>query len=184
MDKLLTTLTPDYENKIKILEETMQFSQNFKRETLISKISTFEISRLKTEPKNETTFKASIHGKKSSHISIHNENEETDEELEEIIAMIAKREKKGKGKYEGQLPFKCFSCNKIGHFASKCPTRVKKFRSDYKPKYRKECYHAEEGVTDEDSGEDEIGFISFKDMERLLEDMDIVDKEEDHELAL
>ena len=94
MDKLLTTLTSDYENKINILEETMQFSQNLKRETLISKISTFEISRLKTEPKNETAFKTSIHGKKSSHIPSHNENEENDEELEEIIAMITKKKRK------------------------------------------------------------------------------------------
>src|SRR5271156_34294 len=173
MDKLLTNLTSDYENKINILEETVQFSQDFKRETLISKISAFEISRLKTEPKSETTFKASVHNKKS--MSSSSNNEEVDTELEEIISMISKKERKGKGKYEGQLPFKCFSCNKVGHFVSKCPTRVKKFRSDYKPKYRKECYHAKEGVTDEDSGEDEIGFVALKDIERFPEDMNIED---------
>lgn len=183
MDKLLTTLTSNYENKISILEETMQFSQDFKRETLISKIYAFEISRLKTEPKGETTFKALGHGKKS-HISSNNEKEEFDEELGKIIAMIAKREKKGKGKYEGKLPFKCFSCNKIGHFSSKCPTRVNKFRSDYKPKYRKERYHAKQGVTDEDSGEDEIRLISLKDMKNLIEHMDIEDEKEMQELAL
>ena len=30
MDKLMTTLTADYESKINILDETMQFSKDFK----------------------------------------------------------------------------------------------------------------------------------------------------------
>ena len=48
MDKLMTTLTTDNERKINILDETMHFSKDFKRETLISKIYAFEISILKT----------------------------------------------------------------------------------------------------------------------------------------
>lgn len=166
MDKVMTTLTPEYQNKINILDETMQFSENFKRETLINKIATFEISSFKIEPKSETTLKPSVHGKKSLNTSGNFDDDDDDEEtLDNFIAMIAKREKKGKGKgkYEGQLPFKCFSCNKIGHFASKCPTRVKKFKNDYKPKYAKECYYARDGVSDEESVEEEIGFISLED---------------------
>src|SRR5271156_4279602 len=98
--------------------------------------------------------------------------------------MISKKERKGKGKYEGKLPFKYFTCNKVGHFASKCPTRVKKFRSDYKPKYTKECYHAEDGVTDDDSGEDEIGFFAIKDNEKMIDKIEIEDEKKSQELAL
>jgi hypothetical protein len=29
--------------------------------------------------------------------------------------------KRGPGKYKGNLPFKCFNCSRIGHFATKCP---------------------------------------------------------------
>jgi hypothetical protein len=29
--------------------------------------------------------------------------------------------KKGYGKYKGKLPFKCFNCGKVGHFAAKSP---------------------------------------------------------------
>jgi hypothetical protein len=36
-----------------------------------------------------------------------------------------KRLKKGSGKYKGKLPFKCFNCGRIGHFANKFPHKGK-----------------------------------------------------------
>lgn len=46
-----------------------------------------------------------------------------DEEIEQLESLFSRRVPKGStgSKYEGKAPFKCFSCNKIGHFASRCP---------------------------------------------------------------
>jgi len=49
------------------------------------------------------------------------EDKNTDSELDDIEAKFVRRLKKGSGKYQGKLPFKCFNYGKIGHFASKCP---------------------------------------------------------------
>ena len=45
----------------------------------------------------------------------------SDESDDEEIANFVWKLKRGTGKYKGKLSLKCFSCVKIGHFASKCP---------------------------------------------------------------
>jgi hypothetical protein len=50
-----------------------------------------------------------------------NEDFEPDEIEEKFVRIL----KKGSGKYQGNLPFKCFNCGKIGQFASKCTHKKK-----------------------------------------------------------
>ena len=45
----------------------------------------------------------------------------SDESNDEEIANFVRKLKRGIGKYKGKLPLKCFSCGKLGHFASKFP---------------------------------------------------------------
>ena len=42
----------------------------------------------------------------------------------------------GSGKYKGNIPFKYFTCENVGHFASKCPKKKKKYH-DPKDKFKK-----------------------------------------------
>jgi hypothetical protein len=53
------------------------------------------------------------------------EDKNEDSEPDEIEAKFVRRLKKGSGRYQGKLPFKCFNYGKIGHFASKCPHKIK-----------------------------------------------------------
>jgi hypothetical protein len=46
------------------------------------------------------------------------------------------RLKKGSGKYKGKLPFKCFNCGKIGHFANKFPHKRKDQTCDDAEKHK------------------------------------------------
>lgn len=66
-------------------------------------------------------------------------DKEYESDTDEIVAKLSRRLKKGIGKYQGKLPFKCFNCVKIGHFATKCPYKKKDYESDNqeKIKYKK-----------------------------------------------
>jgi hypothetical protein len=67
-----------------------------------------------------------------------------------------RRLKKGSGKYQGKLPFKCFSYGKIGHFASKCPHKKKDRNSEGEEKYKSKRFGKNKSlsVNNDDSSED------------------------------
>ena len=85
----------------------------------------------------------------------------TDFEMDVIKAKFVRRLKKGSGKYKDNMPFKCFNCGKIGHFASKFPHKQKRQTSDDEEnytfkKYNKEAKYKKESLcaNDVDSSEE------------------------------
>ncbi len=79
-------------------------------------LTTYEMRTKPDYPmKGETTFKIS---KKKIHKHKTNPDCNSDDEEE---AHFTKGLQRGTYKYKGKLPFKCFNCRDIGHFASKCP---------------------------------------------------------------
>lgn len=55
---------------------------------------------------------------------------------EEGIALLVRRE------LEGKKIFKYWTCNKFGHYSSKCPKRVKNYKRNFKPRKPRECLYA------------------------------------------
>ena len=106
VQKILRSLLDRFNPKVSAIEElndinTLSFDQ------LLGTLTTYEMRIVTDKPTSrEASFK---------------EDKNEDSEPDEIEAKFVRRLKKGSGKYQGKLPFKCFNCGKIGHFVNKFP---------------------------------------------------------------
>jgi hypothetical protein len=109
------------------------------------------------------------------------EEKDVESELDDIEAKYMRRLKKGSGKYQGNLPFKCFNYGKIGHFSSKCPHKKKDQNYDDENKYKFKKYSKKKSLcaNNDDSSEDIDSDSSCEDKvnEFMLMDMGDLDYE-------
>ena len=58
---------------------------------------------------------------------------EFDDELNELKALLARRIPRGKDKYKGKIPLIDFTCNKVDHISTRCPNKdTEEERKDFK----------------------------------------------------
>jgi hypothetical protein len=150
VQKILRSLLDKFNPKVSAIEELNDL-KTLTIDQLLGTLTAYEMRISKDKSiTREASFKA---------------DKKTDSELDDIEAKFVRRLKKGLGKYQGKLPFKCFNCGKIGHFESKCPHQKKDQNSDDEKKYKFKKYSKKKSLcsNNDNSSEDIDSDSSYED---------------------
>eukprot|EP00253_Pinus_taeda_P010634 PITA_10634 len=111
VEKVLRSLSFKFESKFFAIEEKENL-QKITMSQLHGILTAYEMRKVGPSDRREAAFKASSKG--DSYDSGHMSEEEEE-------SNFVKNLQRGAGRFRGKLPFKCFSCGSVGHYAAKCP---------------------------------------------------------------
>eukprot|EP00253_Pinus_taeda_P036315 PITA_36315 len=107
VEKVLRSLSAKFESKVSAIEEKEDL-QKITMTQLHRILTTFEMRKGGPSDMREAAFEVS--GNESEYIS----------EGEDEVNFVKNLEQ-GSGRFKGKLPFKCFSCGRVGHYIARFP---------------------------------------------------------------
>eukprot|EP00253_Pinus_taeda_P001545 PITA_01545 len=100
VEKVLRSLSAKFDSKVSTIEE----KENLQKITMSQLHGILTSFEMRKEGPSEAAFEA------SGYMS-----------QEEDGVNFVKNLERGTGQFEGKLPFKCFSCGRVGHYVARCP---------------------------------------------------------------
>lgn len=182
--KILKILTPPFKQVAQMIQLLIPCSKDFTKEMLLGRSEAGEVdlrqfgdlARVKIafsalNIRSNLTRSASTRGDFAG-----SNRFDEDKKIEEGTTLLARR---GREKDDKKI-FKCWTCDKFGHYTSKCPKREKTYKGKFKPRRDRNYLHANEVEEFYERGQsesdDELRFVAIKE--------DDFDKETQEERAL